>query len=996
MKLTRWIPALLLAALLPGGAFAQGSGTVTGLVTSSDTQAPLSAVQVFVAGTTLGTLTNAQGRFIIVNVPAGPHDVRATRLGYGTATQSVTITGGGTATADFQLAPTAVALDEIVVTGTAGAVSRRSQPAVVATVNAADVVDRGVVSSVTDVLTARVPGVQVTSSSGSSGTSQQIRIRGASSISLSNEPLVFIDGVRANSSAQSLAGVGGQANSRLFDINPEDIESIEVVKGPAAATLYGADASSGVIQIITKKGRTGSGRFSQTVSLEYNNIDANFTPAPNAGTCTAAMVAAGSGRVLCEGQPVGTVVFDNPLVRTGAFREGRLRSLSYSARGGGDNYGYYISLNNDDEEGTLPNNTFERRSGRVNFNFTPTSKLSFDAGIGVYGTETVLPHNDNNIFGYLGGGYLGRPTNVRRNEDGNIIGGYYATGRELEAISSIENLYNTQRFTPTLQATYTPLDWLTNRLIIGADVTNGDITQFFPRNERNWYQGDTDTGDLEENRANTQIYTLDYLGTIRTNLSEAITGNFSFGTQVIREQYDRVTGTGVGFVTNANRVVGAATQISASQTFSEDRSIGVLAQADLGFNDRLFLQFGARVDQNSSFGENADPFFLPKLGVSYVISEEGFWTPVAGVLPTMRLRAAYGSTGRQPTPGASLETYEARPFAIIGGAGSGAGVIPDNPGNLNLKPERGQEFEAGFDAGFLNDRFGVELTYFNKKTTDLLLERPIPPSSGFTDEPFVNIGEVLNEGLEYALRGALITTPNFRWEARVAGSTLNNELVDLGDVEPFGSFNRFTAGRPLGSFVSRVIRGPSADGTRLVVSDTLEYLGNVLPTNEGNVGSTITLFDHLQVFGQVDWKGGFKVYNNTAQFRDRQFRNSEVGVQCEVVFDPDACMRRFGPFISESGATVSSNIVNEAYIEDGDFFRLREVAATLSLPAGIARRLRATSASLTVGGRNLALWTDYTGSDPEVLSNANAGFSRSDFLTVPPSRRWVIKANLSF
>ncbi|MHB1071407.1 MAG: SusC/RagA family TonB-linked outer membrane protein [Gemmatimonadaceae bacterium] len=994
--------AILTLVMLAAPAFLaaqQSRGSISGRVTDEASGQPLSNVAVVVAGTTLGARTNAEGRYSIANVPTGTQLLRVNRLGYAARTRTVTVVAGAPLTADFTLAHSAVALDEVVVTGTAGASERRSQPAVVATVDASKIVETGVVGSVQDVLAARVPGVQVNMSSGSSGTSQQIRIRGASSISLSNEPLVFIDGVRADSRAQMVTFTGGQANSRLFDINPEDIESIEVVKGPAAATLYGADASAGVIQIITKKGRAGANRFSQTLGLEYNDIDPNFTPLANFGTCSATQVKAGSGYALCEGLAAGTVVSDNPLQRTGAFRNGTMQSVAWSARGGGDSYGYFVSLNSDTEEGTLPSNAFSRKSGRVNFNFTPASRLAFDAGIGIYRTRTNLPHNDNNVYGFLGGGYLGRPTlgnYVKRDADGKLTGGFYSANREVEAISSIENLYGTMRFTPSITVNYTPFDWFSNRLVVGADVSNGEITAFFPKNDKGWYQGSTNTGSLQEHRTNNTIYTIDYLGRLQHQLRAGLASTLSIGAQIITQQYDRVTGSGTGFVTNANRVVSSAAEISASQDFSDDRSVGLLAQGELAWQDRLFLQLGARLDQNSSFGKNADPFFLPKLGASYVVSEEGFWAPLQGAIPTLRLRAAWGTTGRSPTAGASLETYNAQPFAILAG-GSAAGVIPLNPGNTALRPERGEEFEAGFDAGFFGNRLGAEVTFFNKTTTDLLLRRPIPPSSGFSQNPFVNIGKVLNRGWEYAIHGTLIDAANLEWTARVGGSTLKNELVDLGNIEPFGTFPRFEAGYPLGAYFTRTVRSVDTTANKVVVSKDLEYFGNVLPTNEGNAGTTVTLFRNLAVSAQVDWKRGFKIYNNTAQFRDRVFRNSEIGQRCTEVLGKEACLRRFGPFVSEEGGgAVSYTQVNGEYFETGDFVRLREVAATFTLPARFASAMRASSASLTVGGRNLGLWTNYTGSDPEVLSAATQGFARSDFLTVPQARRLVVRANLTF
>jgi hypothetical protein len=396
-----------------------------------------------------------------------------------------------------------------------------------------------------------------------------------------------------------------------------------------------------------------------------------------------------------------------------------------------------------------------------------------------------------------------------------------------------------------------------------------------------------------------------------------------------------------------------------------------------------------------------------------VISDEPFWqNSLAGVIPTLRLRAAYGQTGRSPTAGASLETFYAQPFAIYS-SGTATGVVPLNPGNQELRPERGTEIEAGFDAGFFQDRFGLEVTYFNKRTTDLLLQVPVPPSSGYIPPaglgtadvfPFRNIGEVLNEGWEFAVRGALVATPNFGWDVRVSGNTLHNELIDLGEVDPFGTIWRFTEGRQLGAFHTQRIRSIDPATKRVVVSDTLEFVGNNLPTFEGSANSTWTLFQNVQVSGLLDWKTGFMVYNNTAQFRDRAFLNSELAHRPSLISEEEH-LRRYGnnrAFVSEEdGATVAYTQVNEEYFEDGDFLRLREVAATFTLPSNLARRVGASAASLTIGGRNLALWSKYSGNDPEMLAQAtrNAGaatFEREDFLTVPQPRRFVAKLNFSF
>lgn len=1002
-RLGRALIALFAVFVLPAFAAAQERGTIAGQVVDETENTPLAGVEVMILRTALSTVTNAQGRYVLSNVPVGTADVRASTLGFGAASQTVTVSAGDTATADFTLAPSALQLAEIVVTGTAGAVERRRQPAVIESINASAEVERGTSTSVTDLLTARVPGVQVTSSSGTSGTAQQIRIRGASSATLSNEPLVFIDGVKASSRTLNDINIGGQGVSQLFDLNPEDIESIEIVKGPAAASLYGADASAGVIQVLTKRGQIGTGRYTQNISLEYNSLERTFTPPANFSACEATDVAADSPAVLCRGQAVGTVVSDNPLERTGAFQTGYFRSLSYSGRGGGDNYGYYLSMGWDDEEATLPNNTLDRRSGRVNFTFAPRSDLRFEAGIGINRTESTFPINDNNIFGYFGGGLLGFPVFVSEDADGELEGGFYIPQRDLDAIGSIESRIRTLRFTPTLQASFTPTPWFTNRLTIGADASRTEGMQFFPRNGLVWYGGDSDLGNLEEERINFDVYTAEYLATFNTlfGANGEFSADLSVGAQAVAEVLDNVVGEGTDFVTNSNRVIGAAAQITADQDYRKTTQFGLLSQANIGFRDRLFLQLGARVDQFSSFGENADPFFLPQVGISYVISDEAFWDPLAGIMPALRLHGAFGTTGRAPSAGASLETYAAQPYAIVPGE-VGNGVVPSRPGNYDLRPEKGTEFEVGFDAGFFNERLGLDVTFFHKRTSDLILQVPIPPSSGFDTNPFQNIGEVLNRGWEIALRGTPVRTANVQLDFHAAASTLHNELIDLGVVAPFGSMNRFQEGHPLGSFFTQRIRSVEmAEDTFAVVSNELEFVGNLLPDFEGNFGTTLTLFDNVSITGLVDWKSGFKIYNNTAQFRDRAFGNSEIGVRGEDILTTEEYVRRFGPFENEAGEEVAYTQVNEEYIQDGDFIRLRELAATFSLPQSVAARFGATAASLTVGGRNLKLWSDYGGHDPEVLAQATrntgtATFQREDFLTVPQPRRWIAKLNFSF
>jgi TonB-dependent starch-binding outer membrane protein SusC len=1005
-----WI-AVLACLLLPATVAAQDaviSGRVLGV-----SMAPTGGAVVAIPSLELSTVTNDLGNYRLV-VPAAQVSgqtvaITVSLIGYEAIEATIQVTAGAIRR-DFTMNERAIALDRIIVTGTAGNLERRAQSASVASVNAAQITEVAPVTRVGELLQSRVAGVSVQGASGTSGTAQTIRIRGSSSISLSNEPLVFIDGVRADSRNDQIYGTGGQTGSRLNDIPPEDIESIEVVKGPAAATLYGADASAGVIQIITKRGRSGS-RFSQSLTAEYHTLDANWDPPTNWGNCTAAAVVRDTdpdGNPLtaadnpCLGQAVGTAVSDNPLVRTNTFRTGNMTQLDWSGRGGGENYNYYVSLGSMQEEGTLPNNEYGRMGGQMTFDFLPRRDLRIEGGLGLTKVDTDLPQNDNNIYGYLGGGLLGSP-----NTRGLANDGWYAGNRQVEAIAAIQNLNATLRTRPRLSVNYTPWQWLNNRLIIGADLTRTEARSLFPRNEDTWYgSAALNSGQVGEARRHFDVITLDWLSNATAHLTESVRADISVGAQYITERNDLTNATGTGLITNAARSVNAAAQLTGGgQSFSEEKSIGVFGQTQFGLMDRLYLQVAGRLDRHSAFGAEADLFLSPKFGASYVMSDE---PAIRNMLPdlvtTLRLRASFGTTGRSPGGTGALQTYSAQPF-LISGSNIGSGVLPANPGNVDLKPERGQEIEAGMDLGLFNERLGLEVTYFNKVSKDLILSRPLAPSAGFTQNPLVNIGELVNRGLEVAANAQLISRQNYGLEWRVAMNTLHNEVTDLGEVEAFGTLNRVEEGMPAFGFVTRRITGYELDRTcpddptvlcqRAIVTDDVEFLGNLLPSFEGNTSATLSLFNTLRLYGQLDWKNDFYIYNNTDQFRERQFGQGERWIRRNEILSDTERLDRFGPFITESGTPIAAGNVNQAYIEKGDFMRLREVSATITLPREWAGYMRAQGASIQFAGRNIALWTDYNGADPEV-NTSTSGTTRSEFLTVPAPRRFVTRVNLQF
>ncbi len=1017
------VAGLLFVGLGAGGLAAQNAGSITGTVTEAGTGRAIADVRVLVTGTTLQGVTDADGKYRISNVPVGQRRLEARRIGYKVGERTLAISAGAEAKADFSLGISAVTLEEIVVSGTVGDQTRKAQGATVGDVKVSDLMKVAPVRTIEQALQSTSPGVSVTQASGTSGGYTAIRIRGPASLSLSNDPLIYVDGVRITSSTANLFFTGGQATGRLSELNPQDFESVEIVKGPAAATLYGADASAGVIQIFTKKGRQGS-RFTQSYTIDLGKLEPNFTPPTNYAFCTVALARPTSLNPLCRGvdttTAVGgvtkTLVHDNPLVREAAFRNGSSTDIQWTGRGGGQNFGYYASLNYGNENGTTTNNSFDRRSGRLNFNWTPTPKLSLDAGAGLHLNYFSLPDNDNNVYGYLGGGLLGSP--LTRTDDASGNNGWFGSQRDVAAIRAIENQQQTHRTIASATASYVPVPWWTSRMIAGLDWLRDETRRFLPKNARGSYQGLSNTGDISERRQGEERYTLDFVSSVRRNTGPDVTHNVSVGFQILSRRAENIFATGQGLTVNANNVVSAASSKSAGQGFVEQRQVGFLGQYQTSWKDRAFATLGARMDANSSFGDQGEWFFLPKVGLSYVLSEEAFWRDNVPFVNTFRLRGAWGQTGRSPDPGASLTTLAPAPYVLAGASQPGA--IPQNPGNDSLRAERGVEIEGGFDAGFLDDRASLEVTYFNKTSKDLLLQRPLPPSLGFTDNPFVNIGELKNKGFEIAVTGQPIQMDQLTWDVRVGFSTLDSKITSMGDsakgtlVAPFGTLNRFEKGLEPGAFVGLRIRSITENATTcggvtratpqpcVLVANNFERIGPVLPTREASISNSITIMKNFRLFGLVDWKGGNYLYNLTDFFRETQLVRSNRRLDTLVLSRYER-LRRYGnptagqpAFVRENGTSATVNEVRDAYVQPAGFLKLREVSLSYDLPTPYANYLRAQAATITLSGRNLKTWTDYEGFDPELISGATNNFARSDFLTIPQTRQMSVRLNLNF
>jgi hypothetical protein len=488
-------------------------------------------------------------------------------------------------------------------------------------------------------------------------------------------------------------------------------------------------------------------------------------------------------------------------------------------------------------------------------------------------------------------------------------------------------------------------------------------------------------------------YSADFGGTANFTLTDAISSKTSVGGQFFRNIFDGTNANGSDIVTGS-RSIGNAAVNSASESTTESKSVGVFIEQQFGWRDRMFITGAIRADDASAFGQDFDLIYYPKLSGSWMLSEESFF-PEIGMLDALRVRAAWGASGLQPGSNDAIRTLSANAITnpndeVVSGVSIGS------IGNATLKPERSSELEAGLVLVLVGVRVGLELTYYDKRTSDALVSRPLPPSLGASNSRLENLGGVQNRGWEAGLNAQIINSQAVRWDAGFSGSLMQNELLELGEgIEPIGSTVRHVPGFPLGGRWERPIEGFSdANGDGIIgrdevqVGDTAVFIGAGLPEKQFTLTSNVTFFDRFRLYALLDYRGDYYAFNNTEKFR------CQFSV-CQAFHDPDA------PLWDQARAVAAllstGNRTNYGYVEDASFYKLREVSLTFFVPDALASKFRASRMSLTVSGRNLATWTDYTGLDPEINSaGSGSNFGVSEFLTQPPVRYWTARINVNF
>jgi TonB-linked SusC/RagA family outer membrane protein len=984
---------------LPIVASAQG-GTITGRVTDRSTGAPVPDAQIVVVGTQRGTRTDVEGQYRLTNAPSGTQRVRALRLGYEASVATVNVPATGEVTADFTLTGTIARLDEVIVAATGETELRRETGNSVATINA-ETIPKSAINSLSDLLSSRAPSVTVSTTSGTTGGGSRIRIRGSNSVSLTNEPIILIDGVRTNADpGGSTIGIGGQNPTRIDDLNPNEIENIEIIKGPAAAALYGTAAANGVIQITTKRGLSGRTKWTAYADGGYlretTDFPANYQQigvAPNGNRVARCSLLLQSAE-LCTPKPDSLRAY-NPLEDNSPFVDGYREQFGASAAGGVNLLQYYLAGDFTREQGVYANNMARRVNLRTNLNAELNPRLQVAARVGYGSNRLDLPQNDNNDQGPLGNGLLGRDPITSPN------GGYLSFPKEV--YDQITTTQSVDRLTGGLDASWQPMSWLRVNGVTGIDFASRldqSITPpgLIPEPDRR------SLGNATSNPYSLYTYTNNLNATASYDLTTDLASQTTVGGQYVAERVRGTQAFGEGLAGGTGSLGGTTSGFAVAAQNSDVITIGAYVQQQLAWRDRVFLSGAVRGDDNSAFGQDFSFIYYPSASLSWVIGDESFF-PQTDWLSSLRLRAAYGQSGQRPGFRNAVTFFTA---VAVKRAGSDVGAVQLGApvGNVNLKPEKSGEFELGFDAGFLNDRLQLEATYYDKTTEDALILRNLPPSSGAAAR-YENLGKVTNKGIEGVLNAKVFNWNSLEFDLAVTASKNKNKLVRLGqDVDTIffglgannGDFiQRHAEGHPLGGYWQRPILGfedTNGDGIigpeEVTLADDAAFLGQPLAETEMNITPSLTFLRYFRAHGVLNFRGGFKVYNSTAQFRCAVFLN------CQAANDPSTPLEEQARVMASARANFGLDASDAGFVEDGTFWKLREVALTAQAPTSWARRVGVRDMSLTISGRNLATWTDYTGFDPEINWNGTSNFSTAEFLTQPQVRYWTMRLSIGW
>ena len=968
MKLARFfLLGAGVLALLP--AVLAGQQEVAGTIVDAGSNRPIAGVSVSIQGTTSTVRTDTRGQFRFADLLESQVTLRVAALGYRPVTQAVSV---GDTNIRIALQQQAINLEEVVVTGTAGDQERRAVGNSAATIQAATIQNLAPAPDVSSLINSRAPGVVVIPGTGQVGSGPRIRIRGMNSFSLSDQPLIYIDGVRvANDVATGVVvqGFGSGIASRLNDIDPDMIERIEIIRGPAAATLYGTEAANGVIQIFTKRGSVAERPRITFVMRQgtqwFMNPEGRMREPIN--------------RVCAPGQTTNCpLVTWNPvrqedslhalgLVKRPLFTNGYTSGYGLNLAGGTPTVRYFAGGTFDRDLGIEPTNRYTRLSTTTTLNITPGGRWDLQGTVGFLKSKL-----DESFEAGAGGVWFstlfGDPALVH-DTLGNLTPrrGFLFGPPEFQWGSrQATQLIN--RVTTTVTVNHRTLGWLTQRLTVGQDQTDEgsqQLNRFLPPEWVQFNPGTAALGLKFDQRRTISYLTLDYNASAKARVTQDFASTSTFGAQYYRRRVDVVWAQGEQFPAPDLETIAGTAVLRGFDDFVENTTVGVFGQEQVAWRDKLYVTGAVRVDNNSAFGKNFNWVAYPKLSASYVAAEGQ-----SGALNTLKLRAAYGQSGQQPESFAALRTWQ----PVTGGDG-GPAVIPSSVGNPNLAPERGTELEVGFEAGLLHDRLSADFTFYHAKTRDAIVQQSVAPSTGFPGIQFRNLGAIRNIGFEAQLGGTAVRTHDLNVRVDFSLSHNTNKVLDLGPGVDSTSTFGFKKGFPVDAIFARKVISADYDAATGRAINVLcasgpggktgvacnspaasgVFLGVWDPTWEGSFSTTLTVWGRLRLYGLVDFKLGNKHFDNNLRALCQVFR------RCDANFNPQ---NYDVLYIAE---LQSNNLAQSWVINKASFAKLREVSLSYAFPPQLARRIGGDEATLTLAARNLHTWTNWTGMDPEAF-----------------------------
>lgn len=961
--------------------------TLRGTVTETAGGTPIQAANVSVRGTSIATTTGPDGSFTL-SVPAGTTTLLVRRFGYRFRTINVP---PGETEVRVALANDPLQLDEVVVTGQATAVERRNLPNAVATVNAEELA-RVSAQSFEHALQGKIAGAVIQTNGGAPGGGVQVRMRGVTSINAQSEPLYVVDGVIVSnvaipSNQNAITNAAGGSNpaltqdaqvNRVADLNPSDIETLEVLKGASASAIYGSRASNGVVLITTKRGRSGAAQVRMTQRFGFYQLS-NTLGARKFNTSAEAVSAFGAAAATYF-QPGVTYDHEKELAGHTPLSSETLIDVG----GGTDATRYFLSGAWKDDGGIIKNTGFGRQSLRANLYQRLGQRVNLEVGNNIIRTEASrgLTNNDNaGVSFYMVFPFTPSFVNLGKNPDGTFRPHPFQASNPLQTAELMKNDEIVWRYLGSGRLTYDAFHKPTQSLRFvasgGADYFTQKNDLLFPPELE--FEGDdgqpgtsllSNSDNLNLNSGVNGVHTL-------TPESGRFTATTSFGATYAQRELN------VARIVSRNlvgglEIVNAGTAIQVRENRQRVEDVSMFAQEEvLLMNDRVLLIAGVMADRSSVNSDDEKMYVYPKVAGSYRLEN------LTSGIDALKLRVAYGESGNQPlygqkfTPLIATQNITGLPGLIVDGL----------VGSTKLAPERQREIEAGVDATVLNDRGTIELTVFRKDVSELLLQRTLAPSSGFATEIF-NGGKLRTTGVELGVQAIPITRPDLQWVLRTTYFSNTSKITEL-DVPTFrvGGF-----GTALGAF--EIAKGKSA--TQIVGNDSLPD-GSTVVRRVGDANpdfvmsfSTDATWKRFRLTGLLDWQKGSEVINLTKFLYD-------LGANTADYADP----------ITVGGVATTKGVQRltvfgkqtAVFVEDASFVKLREVSLGYEVPPKLMSRLwgRAQSANLSISGRNLFTSTNYTGLDPEVSNFGNQNIARNiDVAPFPPSRSFWFGVEIVF